>query len=269
MRSRPLFPALCGRMGRRETRDRRRSPPVSRFARPPLPPAVRPGTRPPRAKGGNRRSRHPAGRQVQAGRTACTPRPGPVQGPKKRRRQRGPPPCPTPLCRSAVPPRAEASVRPAADPSHTAQKRGPPARDLFRAPIRRPPGRKGCPRRSSPPPRPPSEKEPDRAKGKGRGQGQGKGGSNGKGNTRPKNRSPAGAVCTAQGTRPRRRYPVLGDALSPTPRRPLSPLPPFPRRYRHPPSSPPSPQVRRALARPPHPPKNCPFPRKSKSNLSE
>lgn len=268
MRSRPLFPALCGRMGRRETRDRRRSPSVSRFARPPLPPPFGPGHVPRgQRRGENRRSRHPAGRQVRA--DSLPPPPGSCAGAEKTPPPARVSPCPTPLCRSAVPPRAETSARPAADPSHTAQKRGPPARDLFRAPIRRPPGRKGCPRRSSPPPRPPSEKEPDRAKGKGRGQGQGKGGGNGKGNTRPKNRSPAGAVRTAQGTRPRRRYPVLGDALSPTPRRPLSPLPPFPRRYRPPPPSPPSPQIRRALARPPHPPKNCPFPCKSKSNLSE
>lgn len=268
MRSRPLFPAPCGRMGRRKTRDRRSSPPVSRFARPPLPPAVRPGTRPPRAKEGGQAQptpRRPAGAGGQPAplaRVLC-------RGQKNAAASAGLPPVPHLSAGVPSPRERRAAARPAADPSHTAQKRGPPARDLFRAPIRRPPGRKGCPRRSSPPPRPPSEKEPDRAKGKGRGQGQGKGGGNGKGNTRPKNRSPAGAVRTAQGTRPRRRYPVLGDALSPTPRRPLSPLPPFPRRYRPPPPSPPSPQIHRALARPPHPPKNCPFPCKSKNNLIE
>ena len=101
------------------------------FCPSPAPPAIRPGTRPPRAKGGNRRSRHPAGRQVQAGRTACTPRPGPVQGPKKRRRQRGPPPCPTPLCRSAVPPRAEGRRPPRRRPqSHRPKTRSPGQRSF-------------------------------------------------------------------------------------------------------------------------------------------
>ena len=82
MRSRPLFPAPCGRMGRRETRDRRSSPPVSRFAGPPLPPAVRPGTRPPRTKVGGKqpqpRPRRPAGAGGQ-----LAPPPGSCAGAEK------------------------------------------------------------------------------------------------------------------------------------------------------------------------------------------
>ena len=266
MRSRPLFPALCGRMGRRKTRDRRRSPPVSRFARPPLPPPFGPGRVPRGQRRGDRHSRHPAGRQVRA--DSLHPSPGSCAGTEKT-----PPPArASPLSHTSLQEcRPPASGGPPQTPV-TPPKNAVPRPEIFSVPPfgDRPAERAAPAGRPHPLGRPPKKSRAgQRAKGKGRGQGQGKGGSNGKGNTRPKNRSPAGAVCTAQGTRPRRRYPVLGDALSPTPRRPLSPLPPFPRRYRPPPSSPPSPQVRRALARPPHPPKNCPFPRKSKSNLSE
>ena len=71
MRSRPLFPALCGRMGRRETRDRRRSPPVSRFARPPLPPPFGPGHVPRGQKGGTGAAdTPPAGRCRRGGQLA-------------------------------------------------------------------------------------------------------------------------------------------------------------------------------------------------------
>ena len=81
MRSRPLFPALCGRMGRRETRDRRRSPPVSRFARPPLPPPFGPGLVPRGQRRGDRHSRHPAGRQGRA--DSLHPSPGSCAGTEK------------------------------------------------------------------------------------------------------------------------------------------------------------------------------------------